>query len=130
MQALADRDLLFRAWNVFFEQYPLLVMPVLAKPFMRMNEDLEGPEHMADLWSDLRYTVNLAALAIPSLAFPVGHEDGIPLGVQIATHAWREDRLLAVGDALERTTWQSCRSRPRVVIQSSKLVLLRHGSYI
>ena len=101
MQALADRDLLFRAWNVFFEQYPLLVMPVLAKPFMRMNEDLEGPEHMADLWSDLRYTVNLPALAIPSLAFPVGHDDGIPLGVQIATHAWREDRLLAVGDALE-----------------------------
>jgi len=23
------------------------------------------------------------------------------LGVQIATHAWREDRLLAAGDALE-----------------------------
>jgi amidase len=29
MQALADRDLLFRAWNVFLEQYTLLFMPVL-----------------------------------------------------------------------------------------------------
>ncbi len=101
MQALADRDLLFRAWNVFFDQYPLVVMPVLTKPFMRMNEDIEGPDVMAELWNHLRYTVNLAALAIPSLAFPVGHDNGIPLGVQIATHAWREDRLLAVGDALE-----------------------------
>ena len=101
MQALTDRDLLFRAWNVFFEQYPLVVMPVITKPFMRMNEDVEGAEVMAELWNHLRYTVNLAALAIPSLAFPVGHHDGIPLGVQIATHAWREDRLLAVGDALE-----------------------------
>ena len=101
MQALTDRDLLFRAWNVFFEQYPLVVMPVLTKPFMRMNEDTEGHDVMAELWNHLRYTVNLAALAIPSLAFPVGHDNGIPLGVQIATHAWREDRLLAVGDALE-----------------------------
>ena len=101
MHALADRDLLFRAWNVFFEQYPLVVMPVLTKPFMRMNEDIEGPDVMAELWNHLRYTVNLAALAIPSLAFPIGHDNGIPLGVQIATHAWREDRLLAVGDALE-----------------------------
>ncbi len=101
MQALADRDLLFRAWNVFFDQYPLVAMPVLTKPFMRMNEDIEGPDVMAELWNHLRYTVNLAALAIPSLAFPVGHDNGIPLGVQIATHAWREDQLLAVGDALE-----------------------------
>ena len=101
MKALADRDMMFRAWNQFFETYPLIVMPVLTKPFMRMNEDIEGPEIMAPLWDHLRYTVNMASLAIPSLAFPIGNHDGAPQGVQIASHSWREDLLLNAGDALE-----------------------------
>lgn len=101
MKALADRDILFRAWNQFFETYPLIVMPVITKPYMRMNEDTEGVDVMAKLWEHLRYTVNLAALAIPSLAFPLGSHDGAPQGVQIVSHAWREDLLLDAGDALE-----------------------------
>jgi len=101
MKALADRDMMFRAWNQFFETYPLIVMPVITKPFMRMNEDIEGSEIMAPLWDHLRYTVNLASLAIPSLAFPIGTHEGAPQGVQIASHSWREDLLLNAGDALE-----------------------------
>ena len=101
MKALADRDMMFRAWNQFFETYPLIVMPVLTKPFMRPNEDIEGSEIMAPLWDHLRYTVNLASIAIPSLAFPIGNHDGAPQGVQIVSHSWREDLLLNAGDALE-----------------------------
>ena len=101
MKALADRDMMFRAWNQFFETYPLIVMPVLTKPFMRMNEDTEGSAVMAPLWDHLRYTVNLASLAIPSLAFPIGSHEGAPQGVQIVSHSWREDLLLNAGDALE-----------------------------
>jgi amidase len=45
--------------------------------------------------------VNLSAIAMPALAFPVGSHEGAPMGVQIAAHTWREDLILAAGDALE-----------------------------
>jgi Asp-tRNA(Asn)/Glu-tRNA(Gln) amidotransferase A subunit family amidase len=38
------------------------------------------------------------------LAYPHGFHEGAPMGVQITSHAWREDLLLDVGDALQRLT--------------------------
>ena len=102
MKAHALRDMMMRAWNAFFETHPLVVMPVLAVPYARRGQDREGPGSMAAMAQDARYALNLPAIAIPSMAFPVGANDGAPTGVQIAAHMWREDLILDAGDALEQ----------------------------
>lgn len=101
LAALRDRDMLIRAWNEFYETYPVMVTPMMTVPTIARAFDVESPE--ASLWLDEvgRWGINLSAVGMPALAFPVGSHEGAPMGVQITSHAWREDLLLQVGEALE-----------------------------
>jgi amidase len=56
---------------------------------------------MSELMRTGRWGVNLSAIAMPALAFPTGKVNGVPIGVQLFSRAWREDLLLDAGDALE-----------------------------
>ena len=101
LKALQDRDMLFRAWNAFFAEHQLLVTPMMTKPTIPRAYDISHPDASAELDDYGRWGVNLSAIAMPALAFPVGSLEGAPMGVQIAAHTWREDLILAAGDALE-----------------------------
>jgi amidase len=96
------RDLLIRDWNQFFEQYPLVVLPAYATSFMRRSQDTESPSSMTEIAKDARYMLNIPALAFPAMSFPIGSDNGAPLGVQIAAHSWREDLILNAGDVIEQ----------------------------
>lgn len=101
MKALFDRDMLLRAWNQFFDEYPLVVTPMLTIPTLERGYDVRYPD-AGDRFNDFgRWGINLSAIGIPALAFPVGSHDGAPLGVQLMSHAWREDHLFDAGRALE-----------------------------
>jgi amidase len=101
IKAMGDRDMLMRAWNVFFSQYPLMVTPMMAEPTMTRGYDKSFVGAMASMSTIGRWGMNLSAISIPALAFPVGMHEGAPLGVQVTAHTWREDLILAAGDALE-----------------------------
>ena len=102
LKALQDRDMLIRAWNAFFAEHQLLVTPMMTKPTIPRAYDISHPDASAELDDYGRWGVNLSAIAMPALAFPVGSHEGAPMGVQIAAHTWREDLILAAGDALEQ----------------------------
>lgn len=101
MSALLERDLVMRAWTAFLNDHPLMVTPMMTRPSLPRAYDVSGPGAMADLMRVGRWGVNLSAIALPALAYPTGTLDGVPLGVQIVAPMWREDVLLAAGDALE-----------------------------
>lgn len=101
IRAFQMRDLVTRAWNLFFAEYPLVVMPVYTEPFMRRGQDRETATSIVDIAEQARWVLNLPALGIPALAVPTGVVDGAPHGVQIASHTWREDLLLRAGDVIE-----------------------------
>ena len=101
LKALADRDMLMRAWNRFFADHPLMVTPMMAEPTMARDYDKSFVGAMSSMSTIGRWGMNLSAIQMPALAYPVGSHEGAPLGVQIAAHTWREDLLLAAGDALE-----------------------------
>ena len=101
LDALNHRESVLRAWNAFFNQYSLVMMPSWTKPFMRANEDIESDDAMQHVADDGRYMLAMCALGLPALALPMGVRDGVPSGVQIAAHTWREDLLLQAGDAFE-----------------------------
>lgn len=101
VRALADRDMLMRAWNRFLGTYPLMVTPMMTEPTMARDYDRSFPGAMSSMSTIGRWGMNLSAVSMPALSFPLGQHEGAPLGVQIAAHTWREDLLLAAGDALE-----------------------------
>ncbi len=101
MQALNEREMILRSWNTFFNEYPIIMMPAWSKPFMRANEDIESDDAMQQVAVHGRYMLAMCALGLPALALPMGVQHGVPTGVQIASHAWREDLLLQAGDAFE-----------------------------
>lgn len=68
---------------------------------MRANEDIESDDAMQHVAVDGRYMLAVCALGLPGLAVPMGIRNGVPAGVQIVSHAWREDLLLQAGDAFE-----------------------------
>ena len=43
-----------------------------------------------------------AALGLPGLSVPTGVVNGLPVGVQLCAGKFREDRLLAAGEVIER----------------------------
>lgn len=101
LKGLQDRDMLIRAWNAFYAEYPLLVTPMMTLPTVPRAYDVSHPGGSAELDVYGRWGVNLSAIGMPALAYPHGSHEGAPMGVQIAAHSWREDLLLAAGDALE-----------------------------
>lgn len=102
LKGLQDRDMLIRSWNAFYAEYPLLVTPMVSIPTVPRAFDVSHPDASAELDDYGRWGINLSAIGMPALAYPVGSHEGAPMGVQITAHAWREDLLLEAGDALEQ----------------------------
>ena len=46
--------------------------------------------------------LSTATLGLPGLSVPTGVVNGLPVGVQIVSTKFREDRMLAVGEVIER----------------------------
>ena len=101
LKALQERDLVMRAWTGFLAEHPVLVTPLMTGTTIPRRGDIAHPRAMNDFDVTGRWGINLSAIAVPALAFPMGHHEGIPVGVQIVSRAWREDILLAAGRAIE-----------------------------
>ncbi len=104
MQAVAGRTRFLRAWNMFMEEYPLVLAPVSQVPPFPQGEDLKGAERVRQLLDEqsMLYGVNL--LGLPSASVPTGLHDGVPVGVQVVGPRFREDLCLDAAQAIENAT--------------------------
>jgi amidase len=113
MLGIADRTRMTRAWNVFLEQYPLILTPFLMRPTFPWNYDAQGYEQTKDLFDSAIYSYGINYLALPAGMAPVGLVDGLPAGVQIVGRRFREDVILDAMAVVEnhvgvlaRTLWE------------------------
>ncbi len=104
IRALADRTRLTRAWNLFLEDYPLVLTPFLMRTLYGWNEDVQGPEYIKDIFDAAIYSFGMNYLGLPAAVVPTGLEGGWPLGVQIIGRRFREDLCLDAAEAIERST--------------------------
>ncbi|MEY2967371.1 MAG: indoleacetamide hydrolase [Actinomycetota bacterium] len=103
LKALQERDMVMRAWTSFLVEHDVFVTPLMTMTTIPRRGDIATESAMNEFDETGRWGINLSAIALPVLAFPVGSHEGTPLGVQIAARAWREDLLLAAGRDLERS---------------------------
>jgi len=101
MAAFIDRDDLLRRWQLFFETYPIVVMPASVEPPIPAGVDVRGRDGARRMLDALYFQLMLPTLGLPGLAVPVGMDGGMPMGVQVFGARWREDLLLDAGEVIE-----------------------------
>lgn len=103
VQALASRTGLIRDWQIFMEDYPLVVLPVSQVPPFAQDEDLKGQNRTEVMLKEQEPLYGINLLGLPSVAVPTGVFEGLPTGVQIVGRKFREDQCLDAAEAVEKS---------------------------
>ncbi len=87
-----------RYFDLFFEQYDLLMLPTTAA----VAAPIEGLDSAAYAPKLTRFTAPFNLTGLPALTIPCGKVDGLPIGLQLVGKAWDEAGVLRAGRAYER----------------------------
>ena len=103
MRATAARNAHIRAWQLFFEDYPVVLAPTTVKPTPGPREDTISPERVREIfWNDIRFISAINVLGLPGAVVPVTLHQGSPIGVQLIAGRYREDLALDAASAIEK----------------------------
>ena len=100
-KALSQRVTITRKWQQFLHDCPVLLMPSSAELPFANDLDLQGEEAYARVWRAQLAMVALPLTGLPALSLATGAANGTPVGVQLVGQRFREDVLLAAGEAIE-----------------------------
>jgi amidase len=91
------RDDVMRAWNEFFTDWDVLIMPAGTRTAELHGEELAEPQE---------YPYALSAVSgCPMVVIPAGvDKQGLPFGLQILARRWDDERLLAIAESLSELT--------------------------
>jgi len=98
--ALTARAGFLRAWNLFFERYPVVMMPVSGQLPFADQADQGGADAFGEILEAQLTQVGLPLLSLPGLSVATGLSGTAPLGVQLVGARYREDILLAAGEVI------------------------------
>jgi amidase len=101
MKAYVERDALLQAWQLFFEDFPLVVMPSSTERPIPAGIDVQGMAGAKRMLDAIYFQLTLPVLGLPGLAVPVGMDGDLPMGVQLVGARWREDLLFEAGEVIE-----------------------------
>ncbi|MCC8984896.1 amidase family protein, partial [Bradyrhizobium acaciae] len=90
-----------RAWQLFQERCPVIILPVSAQLPFRFDQDQEDADVVHALLDAQRPLLAVPALGFPSLVVPTGTAGGVPVGVQVIAGRFREDVCLAAAAVIE-----------------------------
>ncbi len=102
---LTRRATLTRLWEVFFAEYPVLLLPVSAELPFPDQLDLQGDAAYARVWRAQMTQIGLPFMGLPGLSVAMGSAMSAagpsPVGVQVVAGRYREDLCLAAGEIIE-----------------------------
>jgi aspartyl-tRNA(Asn)/glutamyl-tRNA(Gln) amidotransferase subunit A len=85
----------------FFESYDFLITPTTPIP----APTIEGHDAVEQAGRLTRFTAPFNLGGLPALSLPCGFtKEGLPIGLQIISHAWADAKVLNVGYAFEQAT--------------------------
>ncbi|MDE0919578.1 MAG: amidase [Arenicellales bacterium] len=99
---IAERTAMTREWNLFLDQYPLVLSPFLMRPTYPWDYDARGFDACADLFRSAIYSTGVNYLSLPAGVVPIGLVDGLPAGVQLIGRRYREDLILDAMESIEQ----------------------------
>jgi len=103
MRTTAARTTHLRAWQLFFENYPVVLAPTTVKPTPGPRADAVSQEQTRQIFhNDLRFISAINVLGLPAAVVPVTVHQGKPIGVQLIAGRYREDLALDAAAAIEK----------------------------
>lgn len=87
-----------RAWMLFFERYPVVILPVSGELPFANQADQGGAEAFTAIIEAQLVQVGLPLMGLPGLTVSTGLVGKAPVGVQLIGGRYREDLLLAAGE--------------------------------
>ncbi len=106
LQAVAQMQIISRQIVAFFQQYDVLLLPVLMHPPMKVGEwqDLSPAETVEKVIAWMTPNPLANATGLPAIALPTGKFDshGLPIGIQLIGGPAAEATVIALGAQLER----------------------------
>lgn len=100
-KTLTRRATLVRAWETFFETYPVIVIPPCGELPFPWQLDLKDEASFRRVWRAQMPQIALPFIGMPGLTVSTGLVGRVPVGVQIVAGRYREDLCLLAGEAIE-----------------------------
>ncbi len=101
LNALKERATEIRRWQTFLQDYPVVLCPISGQLPFTQQQDIQSPDAFEAIMQAQLTQLALPALGLPGLAVATGGMTGPPVGVQLIAGRYREDILLAAGQAIE-----------------------------
>ncbi|MGP9809988.1 amidase family protein [Rhodopseudomonas sp. NSM] len=98
---LTRRATLTRDWQLFFERYAVLLMPVSGELPFPQRLDLKDEASFKRVWAAQMPQVGIPFMGLPGLTVSTGLVGRVPVGVQLVAGRYREDLCLLAGEAIE-----------------------------
>ncbi|MFU8812699.1 MAG: amidase family protein [Balneolaceae bacterium] len=99
------RRLIKQDFVQLFEDVDVIVSPTAPTTAFKQGENLDDPVKM--YLNDI-YTISANLAGICGISVPAGtHSNGLPIGIQFMADAFREENILAAGQAVERLATQA-----------------------
>ena len=101
LKAFARRATLRRQWQLFMQQYPLVLCPVSGEPPFPWGLDVQDAATMARVIRAQESSFAVPVLGLPGLSVPTGLAGAVPMGVQLIGPPFREDLLMDAAEVIE-----------------------------
>jgi amidase len=102
MRAITQRNTHIRAWQIFFETYPVILAPASLLPTPAPRADLGGEDAVYRIFrQNMRFISAINVLGLPAAVVPIGLAHNHPVGVQLIAGRYREDLCLDVAQTIE-----------------------------
>ncbi|HUS95776.1 MAG TPA: amidase family protein [Hyphomicrobiaceae bacterium] len=99
---LAKRAAYVRAWQLFMEEYPLVLTPFMPTPTFDWDRDAQGSDGVREVLGAGIYSFSMNYMGLPAGNVPASLNGGLPIGVQIVGRRFREDMILDACEAIEQ----------------------------
>ena len=100
-KALTRRATLTREWQLLFEDYAVLLMPVSGELPFPDGLDRRDDASFARVWRAQMPQIGIPFMGLPALTVSTGLVGRVPVGVQVVSGRYREDFCLLAGEAIE-----------------------------
>ena len=100
-KCLVRRATITREFQLFLDRYPVLLAPVSGVLPFADQEDMKSVEAFQAVLEAQLLQTGLPAMSLPGLTVSTGMVGCAPVGVQLIGPRYREDLLIAAGEAIE-----------------------------
>ena len=101
-QALVERRRLRRSWSAFLTDYSVCIGPTWANLQWPIDIDLDPEKGDGVLSESFIFIAPGNCLGLPSVALPMGVDNGLPTGIQIYSEMYREDLCLHAAALIQK----------------------------